>query len=99
MSLSQKKNVLTSSLIGENLTLCYRDDCLSRFLTSWHQISSLLSPDSLKTKFHYASYLGAGSEQAPNQLRASSELAPNRFGASSEPARVMEFGFYFYTLV
>jgi len=40
-----------------------------------------------KAKFHYASWFGASSEQAPNQLRSVRR-------ASSEPASVMEFGVY-----
>jgi len=49
---------------------------------------------SVKAKFHYASWFGAGSEPVRSSFEAGSELVRSLFGASSEPASVMEFGFY-----
>jgi len=66
----------------------WRLDAMRRNRRPLHQLTRLhlmilFSAGTLKAKFHYASWFGAGSEPVRSL-----------FGASSELASVMEFGFY-----
>ena len=56
----------------------------------------MLTFGKVKAKFHYASWLGAGSELVRSWFEPDSvmNLASNLSATSFEPASVMEFGFY-----